>query len=119
MMTPIRANTGEKDEGFNSFRKKFPPSIPARLKIQLVMVVPILAPMMIPIAWDNFIIPEFTKPTTITVVAEEDCITAVTPAPRSTALNRLEVRLSSICSNLPPEGLESPSHAVQEQRQTA
>ena len=107
--TPISARTGEKEDGFNSFKKKLPPSIPARLKIQLVMVVPMLAPMIMPIAWDNFIIPELTNPTTMTVVAEEDCITAVTPAPRSTALKRLEVRLSSICSSRPPDSLERPS----------
>ena len=109
MMTPISASTGEKEVGFNSLIKKLPPWMPARLKIQLVMVVPMLAPIIMPIAWDNFIIPELTKPTTMTVVAEEDCITAVTPAPSSTALNRLEVRLSSICSRRPPDNLESPS----------
>ena len=37
-----------------------------------VTVVPMLAPMMIPIACATFIIPEFTNPTTITVVAEDD-----------------------------------------------
>ena len=35
--------------------------------------------------------PEFTKPTTITVVAEEDWITAVTPTPRSSARRGLPV----------------------------
>ena len=49
-----------------------PPSIPARTRIQPVAVVPILAPMIMPTALASFIIPEFTKPTTITVVAEED-----------------------------------------------
>ena len=37
-----------------------------------VMVVPMLAPMMIHTACFRVIIPELTKPTTITVVAEED-----------------------------------------------
>ena len=36
-----------------------------------VTVVPILAPMITPTAWAKFISPAFTKPTTITVVAEE------------------------------------------------
>ena len=48
-------------------------------------MVPILAPIMTPTAWESFIMPEFTNPTTITVVAEEDCITAVTRAPSPTA----------------------------------
>ena len=52
-----------------------------REMIQPVTLVPMIAPMMIPIACVRFIIPEFTKPTTITEVAEEDWITAVTPAP--------------------------------------
>lgn len=39
---------------------------------QPVIVVPILAPMMTPIAWERFIKPAFTNPTTMTVVAEED-----------------------------------------------
>ena len=37
-----------------------------------VMVVPILAPIIIQTACFNVIIPELTKPTTITVVADED-----------------------------------------------
>ena len=49
--------------------------------IQPVMLVPIIAPMTTPIAWRTFIMPELTKPTTITDVAEEDWITAVTPVP--------------------------------------
>ena len=37
-----------------------------------VIVVPIFAPIIIPVACFSVIIPAFTKPTTITVVAEED-----------------------------------------------
>ena len=40
--------------------------------------------------------PEFTNPTTITVVAEEDWMTAVMPAPTSTPKIRLEVSRSKI-----------------------
>ena len=69
---PINAKIGAKEDGFKSCIKKFSLSIPVRLKIQEVIVVPTLAPMIIPTAWDNFIIPELTKPTTITVVAEDD-----------------------------------------------
>ena len=46
--------------------------MPVSDRIQLVMVVPILAPMMTPAACDRRMMPELTKPTTITVVAEED-----------------------------------------------
>ena len=38
--------------------------MPVRLKIQEVMVVPILAPIMMPTAWFSFMMPEFTNPTT-------------------------------------------------------
>ena len=65
--------------------------------------------MIIPIPCSRFIIPEFTKPTTITVVAEELCITAVTPAPNKIPLSGVEVSLSSILSNLPPDIFSNPS----------
>ena len=59
-----------------------------------VIVVPILAPMMIQTAWFNVISCEFTKPTTITVVAEELWITAVMAAPTIMPRKRLLVSLS-------------------------
>ncbi|MPN30671.1 hypothetical protein SDC9_178142 [bioreactor metagenome] len=42
-----------------------------KLKIHEVTVVPMFAPIIMPIACLRFINPEFTNPTTITVVAEE------------------------------------------------
>ena len=45
--------------------------IPPRLNIHAVTVVPIFAPIITPIDCLRDIIPEFTKPTTITVVADE------------------------------------------------
>ena len=107
--TPMSARIGENDVGFNSCTKKFPLSIPVRLKSQDVTVVPMLAPMMMPTAWVSFIIPEFTKPTTITVVADDDWITAVTAAPKPTALSGFEVSVSKIFSILPPETFSRPS----------
>ena len=71
-ITPISARIGENELGFNNFTKKFELSIPARLRIHAVIVVPIFAPIMKPTAWDKCMIPEFTKPTTITVVADDD-----------------------------------------------
>ena len=55
---------------------------PARLRIQAVTVVPMLAPMMTPTDWESFISPELTSPTSMTVTAEEDCTTPVTKIPR-------------------------------------
>ena len=46
--------------------------MPVRDKIQEVTQVPRLAPIITPTACPSVIRPEFTKPTTITVVAEED-----------------------------------------------
>ena len=58
-----------------------------------MILVPIFAPMMIPIACFSFIIPEFTKPITITVVAEDDWITLVTPVPSATPFSGVLVIL--------------------------
>ena len=107
-ITPITAKTGENEDGFNNWIKKLSLSIPDKLKIQDVIVVPTFAPIMIPMDCDNFIIPELTNPTTITVVAEEDWMTAVTPAPNKTALIGLEVNFSSIFSSLPPDTFSNP-----------
>ena len=52
-------------------RNRFPLSIPARLSTHAVTVVPILAPIIMLMACFSVIRPELTKPTTITVVAEE------------------------------------------------
>lgn len=61
---PIKNKNGAKNSGFNTSPHSLMDTI------QLVMVVPILAPMITPVAWNRLIIPAFTKPTTITVVAE-------------------------------------------------
>ena len=54
--------------------------------IQPVMLVPTMAPRMTAMAWRTFIIPELTKPTSMTDVADEDWMIAVTPAPSSIPL---------------------------------
>ena len=54
-----------------------------------VIVVPMFAPKMIPIDWVRFRSPAFTNPITITVLALDDWMTAVTSAPARTATNRL------------------------------
>ena len=66
------------------------------------MLVPMFAPMMIPIACFSFIIPELTKPMTITVVAEEDWITLVTQVPSATPFSGvLVIRYRNASSLLP------------------
>ena len=59
--------------------------------IHAVRVVPILAPMITPIAFPRVRSPAFTKLTTMMVVADEDWTRAVTTVPVSTRLNEFEV----------------------------
>ena len=73
------------------------------------MVVPIFAPMIIETACFNFSTPELTNATTMTVVAEEDWMTAVTPAPSSTPLSLLDTNRSNRLSIFPPETTFNPS----------
>ena len=108
-LTPTIASTGVNDEGLHSCTSRLPLWMPVSERIQLVIVVPMFAPMITPTAWESFMMPELTKPTTMTVVAEEDWITAVTAAPSSTARMRLLVSCSRMFSSLPPEARESPS----------
>ena len=111
---PTNAKIAEKEVGFKSCITILSPSLsmPERLRIHEVMVVPTFAPIIIPIACLSFIIPEFTKPTTITVVADEDCITAVTAAPSKKPLKVLLVIFSRVFSSLPPENFSRPSPIV-------
>ena len=85
------------------------PSTSARVRIQPVAVVPMLAPMTMPTALESCMIPALTKPTTMTVVAEDDWITAVTSAPSSTPLMGLEVSLPKMVSRRLPATRFSPS----------
>ena len=83
--------------------------MPARDRIHAVMVVPIFAPMMTLMAWERFINPELTKPTTMTVVAEEDWMTAVTPIPVISPINLPVVSLPSRACRLLPARRSSAS----------
>ena len=78
------------------------PSRYERHKIHPVILVPIFAPIMMLIACATFIIPEFTKPTIITVVAPDDCIMAVTTVPSSSPFAGVLVSLYSMFSILLP-----------------
>ena len=61
-----------------------------RQMTQPVTLVPMTAPMMTAMACRSFIIPEFTNPTTMTLVAEELWITAVTPVPSKMPLSGVD-----------------------------
>ena len=76
IIMPITASTGENDDGFKRLIHPAP-LIPVSDNIHEVTVVPILAPIIIPTACESCIIPELTKPTTITVVADESPMTFI------------------------------------------
>ena len=56
--------------------------------------------------------PEFTKPTSITVTADEDCIAAVMPAPNTKLFIGLEVIFFNILSNRPPAIFSNPEDII-------
>ena len=64
---------------------------PKTAMIQAVTVVPMLAPMITPMAWPSTSRPAFTKLTTMMVVAVDDWMAAVTPMPVMICLKGLEV----------------------------
>ena len=70
-MTPAKASAGVNEAGLSRRSHTLPPSMPDRLSSHAVTVVPMLAPMMTLTAWRKVIRPEFTKPTTMTVAADE------------------------------------------------
>ena len=108
MTTPIMANTREKCLGLSSCITVLPPWMLTRLSSQAVMVVPMLAPMMTPTVCPSAMMPEFTRPTSMTVTAEEDWITAVTSAPSSIPFTGLAVMLRRMPSSLPPASFSRP-----------
>ena len=76
--------------------------MPVRDSSHAVRVVPILEPMMMPMVCPISMTPEFTRPTSMTVIAEEDWMAMVMPAPSSRTLMGLEVMRLSNRSSLPP-----------------
>ena len=71
--------------------------MPERLKIHAVTVVPMFEPMMTPMVCPSSMMPELTRPTSMTVIAEEDWIAMVMPMPSKRALKRFEVMERKIC----------------------
>ena len=69
---PMVPSKGASVEGLSTCTRKLSPSRPLKERIQAVTVVPTLLPMMTPTACFKVMMPELTKPTTMTVVADED-----------------------------------------------
>ncbi len=106
---PTVARMGVKDVGFNMRIKKLSLEMPLRLKSHAVTVVPTFAPIITFIACFKVITPELTKPTTITVAAEELCITAVTIRPVRKPAVLLWVSLARSSFKLPSARRSSAS----------
>lgn len=85
-MMPMTATMPVRVEVDSRETQPEPPSREDRQMIQPVTLVPRIAPMTMPMACLTFMTPEFTKPTTMTDVAEEDWMMAVTPVPSRTPL---------------------------------
>ena len=85
------------------------PPTPERQITQPVILVPMTAPIMTAIACRSRIMPELTKPTTITLVALELWITAVTPVPSKMPLSGVLESRYRISSSLLPATRFSPS----------
>ena len=101
-MMPISASTGVKEVGLSRSIHTLPLLMPARLSSHAVTVVPTLAPMITLMACRSVIRPELTKPTTITVVADELWITAVMAIPVRKPVMTRPVILSSSVRSRPP-----------------
>ena len=113
-ITPINAKIGEKDSGFNNL--KINPAlswIAVKLNIHAVIVVPKLAPIITLTVLDNVIIPEFTRPMSITVTAEDDWIIAVIIAPNVKLFKGFDVIFFNICSSLPPATFSKPDDIIE------
>ena len=103
MMIPIRATMRAKHEGFRNCRKILSlPSIPESDKIHAVSVVPISEPKITPTVWGSSMIPELTKPISMTVMADDDWMAIVIIAPMVSPLKGLSVALRRSFSSLPP-----------------
>ena len=85
---------------------------PTIATIHPVMVVPMFAPMITPIACIRLIRPAFTKLTTMTVVADDDCIMIVIRRPVNTAIRRLLVMSCRNVLSLFPADFCRPSERI-------
>ena len=72
IIIPASASTSEKFSGLRSFSHGASPSMPVMLSSHAVMVVPMFEPIITPMVRPKCIMPELTRPTSITVTAEDD-----------------------------------------------
>ena len=105
---------------FFEFEKRKPKSINGTASIEMsalnpnhdtihaVIVVPMLAPMITPMACVSVSSPAFTKLTTMTVVADDDCIMEVMPRPVITPLNGFDVIADRNPRSLSPAAFCNP-----------
>ena len=112
MTAPMSARTGVKDVGFKRRSSVESLLMPERLKIQAVSVVPMFEPMMTPIVCSSSMIPEFTKPTSMTVNAEEDWIAIVMTQPSVIPFHLLDVIIRSVFSSFPPASFSSCAERI-------
>ena len=75
---------------------------PSKATIQPVLVVPILAPIITPIAWEKLNTPAPTKPIVASVVAVEDWTIKVRPIPEHSDFNGVPVNLVSHSRKVSP-----------------
>ena len=83
---PIHIRIGANEDGFKSLSIKLVSDRSPRRRIWAVAVLPIFAPNTTGIACPSFMIPAFTKPMSMMVVAAELWIIAVTAVPREKPL---------------------------------
>ena len=105
--TPPIARKGVKEEGLRSCSRNDPPK-EFRLSSHAVAVVPRFAPIMTPTDWLTLMMPEFTRPTTMTVVTD-DCTKTASPVPNSHPQMRFPVTFSMSPLSLPPASCVSVS----------
>ena len=109
---------GLKFAGFSISISNPVPCTPSRLRIHAVTVVPTLEPKITPMACCSVMTPLLTKPTTITVVAPELWITAVTAIPSKKTLQGIAGKgaqdLLELATGLLLQGLAHGIHAKQE-----
>lgn len=105
--TPMNAMIGEKFSGLSSWIQPVP-FTPDNDRIHGVSVVPMFEPMMTPIVCPSCMMPELTRPTSMTVMADEDWMAMVMTAPSAMPAKRFFVIVLRERSSEPPASLPSP-----------
>ena len=105
---PTKATMGRKVLGLGMVSTQPEPEMSLRRMSWPVTVVPMLAPMMTPMAWDRVKMPLFTRPMQMTVVPALDWMSPVRMAPSRTAFQTLLVSRWSTASILPPASFSRP-----------